>query len=305
MDTPLHTPVPAALKVTLYGDLIVLTAGQVLDQALIWQARMGQAGLGERLLALAAGPADAGLAAEHGELGAAEGLVAGDGGLAPDLAFGRALTRRILRGLAVAAPTLPGSVGPEPEALTSLLAAAPPLEGHNFLGERSLAAAWRAVARAVEVELGRSGLELAELLRRHGVDPELGRICLHLVERPGAEERPFAFLGTVARSPVAARPVLGDLYFGACSKAQPGEVVVHVLGAPGAWGPLDPVIDVALCSQLGPGPGFTVVRRAHPLCAALAEGTLFAAGPPETGGLDDAGLAVMLAAASAGRMAES
>ncbi len=201
MDTPLHTPVPAALKVTLYGDLIVLTAGQVLDQALIWQARMGQAGLGERLLALAAGPADGGLAPEHGELGGAEGLAAErDGGLAPDLAFGRALTRRILRGLAVAAPTLPGSVGPEPEALTSLLAAAPPLEGHNFLGERSLAAAWRAVARAVEVELGRSGLELAELLRRHGVDPELGRICLHLVERPGAEERPFAFLGTVARS---------------------------------------------------------------------------------------------------------
>ena len=86
-----------------------------------------------------------------------------------------------------------------------------------------------------------------------------------------------------ARSPVAARPVLGDLYFGACSKAQPGEVVVHVLGAPGAWGPLDPVIDVALCSQLGPGPGFTVVRRAHPLCAALAEGTPYYArslGPP-------------------------
>ena len=31
MDTPLHTPVLAALRVTLYGDLIVLAAGQVLD----------------------------------------------------------------------------------------------------------------------------------------------------------------------------------------------------------------------------------------------------------------------------------
>jgi non-specific serine/threonine protein kinase len=194
MDTPLHTPVPAALKVTLYGDLIVLTAGQALDQALIWQARMGQAGLGERLLALAAGPADAGLAPEPSEIG---GAIAG---LPPDLAFGCALTRRVLRALAVAAPAPPGTVSPEPEALTSLLAAAPPLEGHNFLGERSLAAAWRAVARAVEVELERSGLELAELLRRHGVDPELGRICLHLVERPEETLRPFAFLATLARS---------------------------------------------------------------------------------------------------------
>jgi len=183
MDTPLHTPVLAALRVTLYGDLIVLAVGQVLDQALIWQARMGQAALGERLLALAAGSADEPA-----------------GALAPDLAFGRELTRRVLRGLAVAAPTQPGAVSPEPEALASLLAAAPALEGQNFLGERSLAAAWRAVARAVEAELGRSGLALGELLRRHGVDPELGRLCLHLVERAGEQARPFGFLGTLARS---------------------------------------------------------------------------------------------------------
>jgi hypothetical protein len=95
MDTPLHTPVLAALRVTLYGDLIVLAVGQVLDQALIWQARMGQAALGERLLALAAGSADEPA-----------------GALAPDLAFGRELTRRVLRGLAVAAPTQPGARQP-------------------------------------------------------------------------------------------------------------------------------------------------------------------------------------------------
>jgi hypothetical protein len=44
------------------------------------------------------------------------------------------------------------------------------------------------------------------------------------------------------------------------------------------------------------GPGFTLVRRDHPLCAALAEGTLFAAGPVETGGLDADELAAALAA---------
>ena len=54
------------------------------------------------------------------------------------------------------------------------------------------------------VELERSGLELAELLRRHGVDPELGRICLHLVERPEETLRPFAFLATLARSRLSA-----------------------------------------------------------------------------------------------------
>jgi len=108
------------------------------------------------------------------------------------------------------------------------------------------------------------------------------------------------------RRPAGAPTVLGDMYVGTCLKEQQMDVViVQVLGPPGTWAPLDPAVDVAVCAHLGAGtgaiagPGFTVVRRAHPLCAALTEGTLFAAGPPETGGLDDASLAAAVAAVAA------
>jgi hypothetical protein len=65
---------------------------------------------------------------------------------------------------------------------------------------------------------------------------------------------------------------------------------------------VEPGADVALCNDLCAtpaavaGPGFTLVRRGHPLCAALAETTLFTAGPVETGGLDADDLAAALAA---------
>ncbi len=104
---------------------------------------------------------------------------------------------------------------------------------------------------------------------------------------------------------VDAPNVLGDMYFGTCLKDPVTDaVIVRVLGPPDTWAPLDPAVDVAVCDHLGAGPGaiagpgFAVVRRDHPLCAALAEGTLFAAGPPETGGLDGAALAAAVAAAS-------
>lgn len=108
-----------------------------------------------------------------------------------------------------------------------------------------------------------------------------------------------------ARGAVGATNVLGDMYVGTCLKDPVTDAVIaRVLGPPGTWTPLDPTVDVAVCAHLGAGPGaiagpgFTVVRRTHPLCAALAEGTLFAAGPPETGGLDGAALAAAVAAAT-------
>ena len=176
MDTPLQ-PELVALKVTLYGDLVVLAAGERLDPGLSWQARSGRVELGERLLRLAVG----------------------DTTLPPDLAFGRLLARRVLLAIAATGPGEAARVGPTSEELAALMAATPALEDRGLLGERSLATAWREVARAVDEELRRTGASLTELLRRHGIDPELGRICMHLVERDDAA-RPFAFLATLARS---------------------------------------------------------------------------------------------------------
>ena len=198
VDTPLQTPELIALKVTLYGDLVVLAAGERLDPGLSWQARSGRVELGERLLRLAVG----------------------DAPLAPDLAFGRMLARRVLVAVAAGSPGEAIRVGPGPEELAALMAATPALEDRGLLGERSLAAAWREVARAVDDELRRSGVSLVELLRRHGIDPELGRICMHLVERDDPQ-RPFAFLATLARSRGADGRVqhqpLGDALLGLAS----------------------------------------------------------------------------------------
>ncbi len=100
------------------------------------------------------------------------------------------------------------------------------------------------------------------------------------------------------RRPPGVAPVLGDLSFVTCRE---GQVAVE-LGPPAGWRPLASGVVVALCADLCAtpaavaGPGFTLVRRDHPLCAALAEGTLFAAGPVETGGLDADELAAALAA---------
>ena len=185
VDTPVQTPELVALKVTLYGDLVVLAAGERLDPGLSWQARSGRVELGERLLRLALA---------HGAGGSAD-----DSTLPPDLGFGRLLARRVLVAVAAASVGEALRVGPGPEELAALMAAAPALEDRGLLGERSLAAAWREVARAIDDELRRTGASLTELLRRYGIDPELGRICMHLVERDDAA-RPFAFLATLARS---------------------------------------------------------------------------------------------------------
>ncbi len=105
------------------------------------------------------------------------------------------------------------------------------------------------------------------------------------------------------RCPGDPASVLKDLSFETCSEGHIQDAV-RELGPPAGWGPtpVEPGADVALCNDLCAtpaavaGPGFTLVRRGHPLCAALAETTLFTAGPVETGGLDADDLAAALAA---------
>ena len=177
MEPPLQTPTPVALRVTRNGDLVALAPGQHVDEGLLWQARVGKAQLGERLLQLA-----------------------DDDGrpLAPDLEFGRELARAVLRAVATAPASAP-QVRPAPGQLAALLAAAPAVQQLGGLDEPALAAAWRQVAAAAERELRRAGSDRDGYLRDHGVDPEVGRIHLHVAELADADAHPFGFLATVVR----------------------------------------------------------------------------------------------------------
>ena len=115
----------------------------------------------------------------------------------PDLAFGRELARRVLA--AIAARGVDGEeamVTPGPNELAALLAGAPTIRGRALLDEQVLAAAWTAIAAAACAEASDGGL--AAYLAAHGVDPELGRLHVHLAERQHGEEHAFAFLATVA-----------------------------------------------------------------------------------------------------------
>ena len=88
-------------------------------------------------------------------------------------------------------------VTPGPGELGALLAAAPALIGRPLLDDQVLAAAWSAVAAAVREDARESG-GFAAYLESLGVDPELGRLHVHLAERRHVEDHPFAFLVTVA-----------------------------------------------------------------------------------------------------------
>nr|WP_276604332.1 SNF2 helicase-associated domain-containing protein [Nannocystis pusilla] len=87
--------------------------------------------------------------------------------------------------------------GASPGALASLLAVAP--DTLRGVDERLLAAAWRQVVLAARVELSRTGAPREAFAHAHGVDPEDGRLYLHLAERANDRAHPFAFLVTVAR----------------------------------------------------------------------------------------------------------
>src|SRR5690606_18038857 len=166
---------PISLTVTRHGDLLALVPGQRSSHELTWQARLGT-DLGTRLLELAASPIAT---------------------LSPDLEFGREFARIVLRALALA-PADARHVDPAPGQLELVRASAPSqLAG---LKEVSRGMAWRMVMAAAREALARPGVARDPYLRRHGVDPEVGRLCFHLAERPGDDGHPFAFLSTQVRA---------------------------------------------------------------------------------------------------------
>ena len=163
---------PHALVATEGGELVALARGEA-SPHLVRRGLSGDAGLGRRLLELAAGERP----------------------LPPDLAWGRDLARAILRRLVSAEGELRFS--PARGDFAAFAAAAPP--GLAALKERGFSHAWREIALTAERMIRRTGVDRDLFLRRHGVDLELGLLFLHLGERPGDPARPFAFLATVSR----------------------------------------------------------------------------------------------------------
>jgi len=177
MDGTPSMPLPVALAVNRHGDLLPLLRGEPALNMPPWVVHR-LVPVGERLLRLAEEP---------------------DAPAAADLAFGRELARRVVRA-AAAAPGEEAQVMPGAGELAELLAVTPAMRGRPALGEEGLERAWRRVAGALADAL-RASDDREELLRRHGADPELGRLYFHLAERPeAADGRPFALLVTHGRS---------------------------------------------------------------------------------------------------------
>jgi len=159
------------------GSLLVLADGEHETAMVRWQARVGEAPLGERLLRLAA---------------------ADEGTLSAELAFGRELARAVLSELAAAPPRETMPIGPPADVVTRLLSVAPGTLRHG-LSERAVKTAWREICVVVHRLLAHPGVTRDAFLRGHGVDPDRDRIYLHVAERKHDPAHPFAFLVTVAR----------------------------------------------------------------------------------------------------------
>ena len=115
----------------------------------------------------------------------------------PDLVFGREVARRVLAAIAArGVADEEALVTPAQGELGELLAAASAIMGRSLLDEQVLATAWSAVAAAACQEAQAGGM--AAYLEGLGVDPELGRLHVHLAERRHGGDHPFAFLATIA-----------------------------------------------------------------------------------------------------------
>ncbi|MBK8264378.1 MAG: DEAD/DEAH box helicase [Nannocystis sp.] len=165
---------PSTLTVTPRGDLIALNEGELLTPLRIWQANVGQARLGFRLLLLAA---------------------QGERPLSPELDWGRRLARAALTRVSQAASD---RVPATPSELLALLTGAPDGLRSAGLTETSIAAAWQEIQITAAQALRTASIDLDHYCRLHGVDPDRDRLYLHLAERQGDKARPFAFLATVS-----------------------------------------------------------------------------------------------------------
>ena len=87
---------------------------------------------------------------------------------------------------------------PPPEDVRSLLLAAPPMKGAEYLDGAVLQGLWTSLDDLVRQEaLARGGLE-ALLAARAPLWRQVGRVCFHLAENPRDPALPFGFLATYA-----------------------------------------------------------------------------------------------------------
>ena len=76
--------------------------------------------------------------------------------------------------------------------------AAPPMRGGEYLAEASLRAVWSHLDEWVRAAVPDAGGLAAFLRARAPSWHQVGRVCFHLAENRGDEDRPFAFLATYA-----------------------------------------------------------------------------------------------------------
>jgi SNF2 family DNA or RNA helicase len=126
-----------------------------------------------------------------------------DGPLSPSLSFWRDLAGRYLT-LLCRTPEFTGDLTdpidpPEPSEIESLLLAAPPMQGGEYLSITLLREIWRDLDEWVRKEIASAGEGLSAWLKQHAaLWHQVGRVCFHLAENKRDPALPFAFLATYA-----------------------------------------------------------------------------------------------------------
>ena len=121
------------------------------------------------------------------------------GGLPPQLAYWRDFAGRCLTLLCHTPVAVPEPGPPLTASETaSLLLAAPPMPGAEYLNAQVLERLWAALERYVRAEAAAAGALEHFLSKRAPLWRQVGRVCFHLAENRKDPDYPFAFLTTYA-----------------------------------------------------------------------------------------------------------
>ena len=121
--------------------------------------------------------------------------------LPPSLAYwrdvGRAFVGRVCGALDPVDPKSLVIPEPDPDELSELLNAVPPMQGAELLSTNLLADIWSDAGAALSVQAKANKDGIQGYLKKHGsVWHVVGRVCFHLAENKRDPEFPFAFIAT-------------------------------------------------------------------------------------------------------------
>ncbi len=120
--------------------------------------------------------------------------------LGPSLGFGRRIAADYLTRICSHPEVIQGgdrTLALDPDELTLLLEAMPPLPGAEYACQRTLETAWQRIDDAFREGLSAAGASLRDHLQAlHPSWHAVGRVCFHLAEQKQNTEAPFAFLAT-------------------------------------------------------------------------------------------------------------